>query len=188
MKREAVHLMMVWAFSMIILGTLSFSLFPEKCEKIVINGIEYREEMFEWIKTGTGRESDPSQFIPQHLIHISIFIFLSILSASFLSILMGAIMVNYMNFYVSQLILLSENKLIPIIFGWHFWSIIRVISFVILGVFLSEPIISILKKRRIQWKKDFKLFLFAISCLIGDIVLKTLFAPIIRTLLKNSLF
>lgn len=187
-RKEAIWSMLLWALSLIIIGTAVFSIFPEKAEKTVINGKNYKEEMFEWIRTDLGRESSPEDFIPQHLIHAGVFVILSLVSASFLSIIMGSIMVNYMNFYVSQLIIHSKNKAIPIIFGWHFWSLIRVFSFVILGVLLSEPLLSLIKKKRPQIGKEKFLFSLAISGLLLDIVLKILFSSFIGNILKKALF
>lgn len=187
-RKEAVYSMLLWALYLIFFGTIVFSIFPERAEKVVINGKAYKEEMFDWIKTGIGRESNPKEFIPQHLAHIGIFIFLSLISASLFSIIMGSIMVNYMNFYVAQLIINSKNKIVPIIFGWHFWSLIRVISFVILGVLLSEPLLSLIKKKTPQILKEKTMILIAISGLILDIALKTIFSPLVGRILKTVLF
>ncbi len=187
-KREAIKSMLLWALSLILFGTIIFSIFPERTEKVVINGKANKDEMFEWIKTGVGRESNPKEFIPQHLIHIGIFVIFSLFSASLLSISMGSIMVNYMNFYVAQLIINSKNKIIPICLGWHFWSLIRVFSFVILGVLLSEPLLSLIKRKKPQIGKEKALLLIAISGLILDIILKATFAPLIGRILKNALF
>lgn len=187
-RKEAVYLMLLWALSMIIFGTIVFSIFPERAENTVINGKSYKEEMFEWIKTGAGRESNPKSFIPQHLIHVGVFVILSLISASFLSIIMGSIMVNYMNFYVAQLIIHSKNKAIPIILGWHFWSLIRVFSFVILGVLLSEPLLSFLKKEEPQIGKEKFLLFLTLSGLMLDIILKTIFSPLIGDILRKVLF
>ncbi len=187
-RREALKSMLIWALSLIIFGTAIFSFFPEKAEITVINGKKYRDEMFEWIRTGVGRESNPKEFIPQHLLHISIFIILSFISSSFLSILMGSVMVNYMNFYVSQLIFHSKNKIIPILLGWHFWSLIRVFSFVILGVLLSEPLLCFIKRRKLEIWKEKSLILISIAGLILDIILKTLFAPLIGNIFNKFIF
>ncbi len=186
--KEALHSMLLWAFFLIIFGTIVFSIFPQRAEEMVINGKSYRDEMFNWIKTGVGRESNPEEFIPQHLIHIGIFVIFSFVSASLLSIIMGSVMVNYMNFYVSQLILNSKNKIIPVILGWHFWSLIRVLSFVILGVILSEPMVYFLRKGKWKLGKKKDIIFIAFSGLILDIILKALFSPLIREILKRSLF
>jgi hypothetical protein len=36
----------------------------------VLNGPPYRDEMFAFIATGAGRESDPARFLPQHAAHL----------------------------------------------------------------------------------------------------------------------
>lgn len=97
-------------------------------------------------------------------------------------------MVNYMSFYASQLIINSKNKIIAIIWGWPFWSLMRVFSFVILGVLLSEFLLSLIKRKKPKIGEEKALLLMAISGLFLDIVSKAIFAPLIGRILKNALF
>jgi hypothetical protein len=133
--------------------------------------------MFQWIRTGSGAEGDPLQFVPQHLLHIVVFSALSVLSGSVLSLLMGAVLMNYMSFYVASVILASNDRLLAALIGWHPWSIIRVISFVILGVILGEPLICKIAKREYNYLGARPFLRLALAGLVVDILLKGLLAP-----------
>lgn len=184
-RKKAVLYMLLWAAILGIVMTFVCYIAPEKSEEIIIRGTEYRDEMFSWIKTGIGKEGTPSQFIPEHLLHLSIFIVLSIASISAVSILFGAVLMNYMAFYVAQL-MLNTNQEIPVfIVGWHFWSLFRIAGFVILGVVLSEPLLSKVFKYEWHWR-DIKYYLLAAAILIIlDISCKAIFAPGIGTLMQK---
>ena len=52
---------------------------------------------------------------------------------------------NYMSFYVGDLILRcsgSPSQMLAIALAWNPWSMVRVVSFIILGVVLAEPLLS----------------------------------------------
>ena len=50
--------------------------------------------MFEWVLTGRGAESTPSQFIPQQLGQAAVFTGLAIATAGALAMPMGAVLMN----------------------------------------------------------------------------------------------
>ena len=56
---------------------------------------------------------------------------------------MGAVLMNYMGHYVGTLAA-AEPRVRPLtmMLAWHPWAVIRVISFVIIGVVLSAPLLS----------------------------------------------
>lgn len=59
--------MLLWALSLIIFGTFIFPIFPERAESVVIDGREYREDMFARIKSGISTESPSIWLILTHL-------------------------------------------------------------------------------------------------------------------------
>src|SRR4051812_7797030 len=68
----------------------------------ILNGPEYKAEMRDWIVNGVGRESTPSQFVPQHLKHLGAFLLLTVASGGYLGLAMGAYLLGYMSFYVGS--------------------------------------------------------------------------------------
>src|SRR5262245_61753030 len=94
--RVAVSRMLVWALTLGVCATLMAYARPWDAGKIFANGANYREVMFAWIMTGRGAESSPSQFIPLHLRDTAIFIVVTLVSAGFGGMAMGAALMNYM--------------------------------------------------------------------------------------------
>jgi len=120
---------------------------PRGMESVVLHGAGYRDEMFDFIRTGSGTESDPARFVPQHLLHLVVFCLLSVASGGLLGIGLGAVLVGYMSFYVGCLAGAGGSPATALILGWPPWAILRVVAFVILGIALSEPVLDALRRR-----------------------------------------
>src|SRR5262249_55945876 len=103
---------------------------------------EYCSNMFQWIQTGQLPEGSDASVIFFHIKQTVIYGVLAAVSANFLSLLLGAALLNYMNYYVAQLARQSKNSGIAFLMGWNPWSVIRVVAFLWLGVILSLPLLS----------------------------------------------
>jgi hypothetical protein len=187
-RTHAVAAMLLWALLLGASMTMLCAAMPERAERVVIHGPAYWEEMSGWLETGKGRESEPGRFIPQHLLHAGVFVLLSLATASFVSIAFGAALMNYMAYYVARVVLLTPaHPVIAGLLGWHPWSVIRIASYVVLGVVLAEPLLV-----RLRWvsRRGFGSWWRWIAAggagLVLDIVLKALLAPhwpgLLRTL------
>lgn len=184
----AVVAMLVWALTLGVCGTLAFSLWPTPTDALVLNGRSYREEMFVWICTGAGSEASPRQFLPQHLGHLAAFVVLSLVTASALSILMGAVLMNYMSFYVASLARAGLPTGVVIAFGWQPWALCRVAAFCTLGAILAEPLLSRVLRYRYEGLKAARPFLLAATVgILADWLLKALLAPTWGTVLRGFL-
>jgi hypothetical protein len=174
--RQAVVLMLAWAVTLGLTATLCFALWPRAVDGTVVNGPEYRDEMFAWIHTGVGREGSPRLFLPQHALHLVAFVALSLVTGSALSIAMGAVLMNYMAFYVASLGRAGAPAWTVLLLGWQPWAVCRVAAFTILGVVLAQPMV-----RRTapgapppSWRPW---LLLAGVLLVADVVLKASLAP-----------
>jgi hypothetical protein len=176
-RNRAYVAMLFWALCMTVVMIWSTIHYPQPAQASIFHGKAYLDEMFHWIKTGEGREGDPLGFVPQHLLHYLAFIVLSIFSGSFLSLLMGAVLMNYMSFYVGSLIRESTNPFLATIIGWPPYAILRVASFVILGIILGEPAICRIVKRDYDYAGARPFFWAALTGLALDIVIKAFLAP-----------
>ena len=176
----------LWSVSLSISLIMLTTHDPVAAGHLVINGPEYRDEMFEFVRNGIGTEGDPSRFIPQHLIHLAAFIALSVLSAGLLGILLGAILLGYMSFYVGALAAAGE-PLLAFSMGWPPWAIMRVVAYILIGVALSRPLLSLLVRRPIPLLRRRRWYLSAGVLLAGDIVLKAALAPLWGQLLRPCL-
>ncbi len=179
-RGRTIGLLIWWAFWLAVAGVTLTILWPEAAASVTLNGAEYREEMRAWLTAGVGRESTPAEFIPQHLLHAAVFCVMSLLTASTVSLIMGAVLMNYMSFYVGDLILqCSGSPLLAraILLAWNPWSMVRVVSFITLGVILAEPLLSRIRRRTAAGRGRLVWIGAATAGLVLDVFLKSLLAP-----------
>ena len=184
--RLAVARMLLWALTMGVAATLLSYARPAQTGALVLRGEAYQKEMFAWVLTGQGAESTPSQFIPQQAGHAVLFSALALATGGAAAMPMGAVLMNYMGHYVGVLAATSRRPALTMILGWHPWAVIRVISFVVIGVVLSAPVLSRLGKFGVDRTASRILLIGAGAGLIADIVLKTLLAPAWQRLLLRT--
>jgi hypothetical protein len=183
----AIGRMLVWAASLAICSTALAYLAPDRTATLFINGDAYRREMFGWVWTGAGRESDPSRFIPNHLFHAALFSVLSLATGSILSMPMGALLMNYMGHYVGALAAVSGHPARTIALAWVPWAIVRIVSFVALGVVLGGPVLSRLRGFPYRLRDHRRTIWIAAAGLLADILLKALLAPAWQRWLRATL-
>jgi hypothetical protein len=176
-RRGALHAMLAWALTLAVFGTLFFALWPAPLEAVVLNGAAYRDEMFLWIRTGLGREGSPRLFLPQHLLHLAGFVLLSLATASALSILLGAVLMNFMAFYVASLARAGVPAWAVMALGWQPWAICRVAAFCTLGVVLAEPLLRRRFKTMPAAQSPRRFLMWAACGILADWALKAMLAP-----------
>jgi hypothetical protein len=135
--------------------------------------------MFGWIETGIGKENTPSLFIPEHLLHLGLFVLLTWASGGYLGLVLGAALVAYMSYFVGSYAAALEPFLLRYAAGpvlaWVPWSVLRVAAFVLLGAVFSRPLLL-----RRPWpfeRREAQLLALALSGIVGDIVIKAFAAP-----------
>jgi hypothetical protein len=184
----AVLRMLAWALVIALtVGVLALHA-PETGAASVLHGQAYRDEMVRWVRTGAGTESMPSRFLPQHLLHAAAFAALSLATGSLLSLVLGAVLMNYMSFYVGSLLSLARRPGIVLLCGWPPWSILRVIAFVILGVVLAGPFLRRVAGIPFRWADRRGWILAAAVGLVLDAALKAMLAPSWGRILRSALF
>gem|GEM_PF-670037 len=139
--KKAVTLILAWALLLTFIIILFSFYMPKTASKIILNGENYKKEMFEWIKTGQGPEGDPKLFIAPKIKEIVLFSLLAFITVGFAALLLGAYLLNYMNYYVGILLLHAKPGVASFatvaIFSWPIYAIIRVVGYVCLGVALT---------------------------------------------------
>jgi hypothetical protein len=165
----------VWAF-LLSVGVIVLVLWlPDAARAGILHGETYRQEMFGWIATGVGKENDPAAFIPQHLLHLAIFLVLTWVSGGYLGLALGAALVAYMSYFVGSYAAASGHPFLGSVAAWVPWSVLRVCAFVLLGTVFSRPLLV----RRV-WpfgRKEYRLMALALSGILADILVKSFFAP-----------
>ncbi len=183
--RRAVVTMLVWALAMGVAATALSYLRPAASERLFINGEAYRREMFTWVATGVGAESTPRLFIPSHALHAAIFCALSLLTGSVLSMPMGAVLMNYMGHYVGALAAASVRPMLTACLAWVPWAVIRVASFVVLGVVLAGPVLSRAGRFSFRLRDHAALLALGVCGLLVDIAIKAMLAPWWQRMLRG---
>jgi hypothetical protein len=165
----------VWAY-LLSLGVIVLVFWmPEAARAGIWNGETYRREMFGWIATGAGRENDPGAFIPQHLLHLAVFIVLTWASGGYLGLALGAALVAYMSYFVGSYAAASGHPFLGSVAAWVPWSVIRVLAFVLLGTLFARPLLV-----RRAWPfslREYRLMALALAGILADIAIKALCAP-----------
>jgi hypothetical protein len=161
---------LVWTFVQSALVIFSSFRSPNKMANLIFRSETYTESMFRWIETGILPEGNSSQVIRTHILQSLIYCALAFITGNLVSLIFGCILLNYMNFYVSQLASRSNQSWKAIIFGWNPWSVVRVIAFLWLGVSLGVPFVSYIVKIKVDFQF---IWLFpGIVGLIVDLILK----------------
>jgi hypothetical protein len=181
--RTAIARMLLWALTMAVCATALSYLEPWRTDRLFVRGAAYRTEMFAWVASGRGMESRPSQFIPQQAMHATIFALLAVASGGMLALPMGAVLMNYMGHYVGMLAAASARPALTMILAWHPWAVIRVASFVVIGVILSAPMLGRVFRFKVDWAAARAPMIWACAGLLVDIALKALLAPAWQRLL-----
>jgi len=185
--RRAVVVMLVWAAALAVVGTVTFAGWPEPPGPLILHGPDYRDEMFAWIRTGAGSEGSPRLFVPQHALHLAAFVVLSLVTASALSITMGAVLMNYMDFYVASLARAGTPLWAVVLMGWQPWALARVAAFSMLGVVLAPLLLRRLGLIRTSAPSARPFVIAASSLLLADVLLKALLAPTWGRVLRSVL-
>lgn len=160
---------------------------PDAAASWVAHGAAYRDEMFSFIATGKGREADPSRFVPQHTLHLAAFVLLSLASAGLFGIVLGAVLIGYMSYYVGALAAAGGAPWTAVLLGWPPYAVLRVVAYVLLGVALTRPLLERFAGRRLPDPPGAAFYRTAAALLVADVVLKTLCAPRWATLLRACL-
>lgn len=148
---------------------------PQRAAQAILHGEPYRAEMFAWIQTGAGAEVDPHRFLPVHALHLTAFLLVSVASGGYLGLVLGAGLVGFMSYFVGSFAAASASPLGGALVAWVPWSVVRVLSFVLLGVLAARPVL--LRRRWPFGATEIRLGLLALAGLVVDVASKWLLAP-----------
>ena len=164
----------LWALLLSIGVILLVFLMPEAAAKGILEGERYRQEMFSWIATGEGKENEWRQFLPEHVLHLGVFLLLTWASGGYLGLVLGAILTAYMSYFVGSYAAASGHPFLGSFAAWVPWSVIRVCAFVLFGAVFARPLLI-----RKAWPFDrleYRLMAVATAGIAADILIKILVA------------
>ena len=84
-------------------------------------------------------ENDRRAFLPQHLLHLGVFLLLTWASGGYLGLVLGAVLVAYMSYFVGSYAAASGHPFLGSLAAWVPWSVLRVCAFVLLGALFARP-------------------------------------------------
>ncbi len=176
--------MFLWAIWECVAMVILCYLYPGQGENLIWHASEYWNDMHGWLVSGTGEEATPALWLPihaKHLVMVSVAAFLGGLPA----LIMGVLQLNYMNYYVARCLLLSDNPLLTCIVAWHFWSVMRVIGYIIISSTLFQLFMKLVF--RSPWRvSSFVLgIIFGLLFVVGDGICKWQFADDWRIILSD---
>jgi hypothetical protein len=183
---EAIWRMLVWAAALAVCATTISYLGTAEAGRLFLRGETYRREMFEFLLTGYGREGDIRQFLPQHLGHAAVFCVLAFATGGLLALTLGAYLMNYMAYYVGALGAASTHPLKAMLLAWVPWALIRIASFVTLGVILAGPLLGRILGFEYRLRAQRTWIVLAAAGLAVDIVLKWALAPLWREMIRAA--
>ena len=183
--RAAVLWVLAWAVIQSVAVIAATLAFPERAADTVFRGADYAREMLHWVATGEGAESNPSQFLPLHARHFAAFCVLAMVSAGAGALALGAVLLNYMNVYVAELIRASESAWVPVLFGWPVWAVLRVVGFVTVGAALTGWFWNLTRGNPRGLPRA--VLLTGLGLVVADALLKALLAPAWQRLLQSGL-
>lgn len=182
--------MLLWAIFQSLAVGIGTVWFPETAAETILSGPAHTATMFHWIQTGEGYAESLQIVLPGHLRNYLIFCGLCCLTISSTALLFGTWQLNYMNFYVAELVRASAHPWVAISVGWPPWSILRVIGYILTGVALAVVglnQIDRLRRRSVQRSFPQQYLWLGMGFVIADIVLKAPLAPLWRSLLRYVL-
>jgi hypothetical protein len=183
---EAVWRMLVWAAAMAVCATLLAYFDTTSAGRLFLRGEDYRREMFAFIRTGAGREGDIAAFLPQHVAHAAAFCALAIATGATLAMPLGALLMNYMSYYVGALAAASAHPWLALAIAWVPWALVRVVCFVTLGVILAGPVLSRALGFPFRLRDHARWLRLAAAGLLLDVALKWALAGWWRGLLLHA--
>jgi len=171
---RTVGLMLLWAVATSVPVILAARSDPAGLEPAILNGKTYRDEMFAWIRTGVGRESDPARFLPQHALHFAAFALLAYFTMGAAALAMGAVLLDYMNFYVGALLAAAAHPAAVAPYAWPVYAIVRVVGYVACASALARLRFS--RVEPVERHRCLRLLATGSSFVLADVVLKALIA------------
>ena len=135
-RRETTRAFVValaWAVAWSVATIAAVSLRPDAPIKGVWHAGAYREEMVRWIATGAGPEGNIALFLPRLLLELAIVLVLSAATAGTAGLLLGAVLLGYMNSYVGWVAASADKHVGPVaasLIAWPPWAAARVVGFI----------------------------------------------------------
>ncbi len=188
--RAAAALAVSWALALTLSTVTAAARSPDLAARSIWHAAAYRDEMLRWIATGVGAEGDIARFLPRVLVEYAFVLGLSAATVGVGALLLGSLLLGYMNGYVGWVVAHGDPNVAPIraaLLAWPPWPVARVLSFVLAGTAAAAwgyPRVYDRRGSRLAVKP---LLTASVALLVLDILLKWWLAPVWRGILRALL-
>jgi len=187
---KAAALALAWAVAVTVATVAAAAHSPQAVPRGIWHAGDYRDEMLRWISTGVGAEGNIARFLPRVLAEYAMVLLLAAASVGVLALLLGSVLLGYMNGYVGWVIANADPKAGPLLaafLAWPPWPMARVAAFILAGTAAASWGHARLFDRSRPGPKTLPLFLGSLILLGADILLKWALAPEWRLFLRTLL-
>ena len=133
----------MWVLGTTLVSVYEFVGHPRETDERVIRAAPYRASMLAWIETGSGPEKRPAATAASHLREVIWYTAAAIATANFVSLAMGAVLLNEMNAYVATLLRAAKRTGLVLLLAWNVWSVVRVSAYVLIGAAAAAPVLRL---------------------------------------------
>lgn len=165
-----------WALGTSLPAIGTFRRHPVETDARVLRAAPYRAQMLEWLATGVGAEAEPRRTVIAHVRELAAYLAAAAATANAGSLVMGAILLNYMNAYVARLLGAARRAWTVRLLAWNVWSLVRVFGYVLLGTACAGPLMR-LAGRPGDPREIRALALTGTLAVLLDLILKLFLSP-----------
>jgi len=186
----AIAAAVLWSLAISVSTIGATAAFTEGAMKTIWHAAGFRDEMVRWIATGQGPEGNLAQFLPRVLLEFALVLSLSAVSVGAAALLLGGLLLGYMNGYVGWVVVHSDPTVHPwlvALTAWPPWSMCRVMSFIFAGTAAALWGFPRLIRKGAPREPVGRLVVASLALLLLDIGLKWWLAPLWRDLLRGLL-
>ena len=176
--------MLLWALWECIIVLILCYLYPDQSKDLIFKAGSYWSEMKDWLVSGEGPEGSPIIWLPIHAKHLATLI-IGAFVLGLPALIMGVLQLNYMNFYVANVVEHSNNPLLTLAVAWHFWSIFRVIGFIVIASAIFQLFMGWVIRRPMLKAWVVSALITGVVFIILDGVCKWLYAENVRISLNT---
>jgi len=161
---------------------------PQRTSAILPHANAYWQKQQTWIKTGEDPEYRLEAWVPAHLQLLaasSLFTFTSLGTVTFGQ---GFYEVDLMNFYNAQLLARSQSLPLALLLGWHVWSVLRGLGYLVLTFEIISLSLAVWSGKRLSsWRTRAGRWGAGLGLLAADGVAKFLLLDVVRQQLEINL-
>jgi hypothetical protein len=129
-----------WALGLTVVALWVFHGARDLVDRRVLGAARYRREMLAWLTSGKGFAARPVATARAHAVELAAYLIAAVSTANFLSIVIGAVLLNKMNAWVASLLEAARRPWTVRLLAWNLWSVVRVAAYVVLGSACAAPL------------------------------------------------